>query len=284
MGCLSIRRVPRLRAGDPVGRAGLATATDADARAQALISESLLHRVPEGDRAGDLLLSTRAYDQPALQRCPALGPDMRCAIHDDRKPAACAVVPLDELVPDRLQHLVLEARHTEASFLGADCVVPGRRTGTERITHRLAVVGRDSAVALARRRRDLVGEKRHWGDAVFRRLQAELGDHPGALARIPPNGVLVLTIAPVIAVVAAASPRCRRRCIEYLDAQTALLGRTVPGADDGARRTLSSFARANHLLRERLVNAPAAPSGQRGADVEAWMGLAPPAPGQWEAR
>jgi hypothetical protein len=274
IGCLTVRRVPRLRAGDAVGPGGVAVASEADARAQALLSDSLLHRVGDGDQTGYVFLSARAYDEPSAQRCPALGPDARCAIHHDRKPASCAVVPLDEVVADRLQHVVLAARSEEGAYLGADCLLPGKRTGAERLTHRLAVVGRDPPADLARRRRDLLEDKRHWGNTVFHLLRTELAASGGLLERIPPNGFVVMAITPVIRVLAGASPGCRSRCIEYLDAQGRLLDRNVRSGETDAVRDLRSFARANRILRNALASAPLA-RGPGSADVEAWMGIAP---------
>ncbi|SAL87296.1 flagellin N-methylase [Caballeronia arvi] len=47
-------------------------------------------------------------DYPSAGRCPALADDGLCSLHSTGKPDQCAAVPLDPLVPDHLQHAVLE--------------------------------------------------------------------------------------------------------------------------------------------------------------------------------
>jgi Fe-S-cluster containining protein len=289
VGALAIRRVPRPRPGDRLGRGPLAPrASDADCRAVAELADALLHRLPGGPRSDDVLLATQAFSFDA-STCPALGIDMRCTIHDDRKPAQCSVVPLDALVPDRLQHVVLADRRAEASYLGAECIVPGTAPASPPLTplvRRLAVVDAAAAVALARRRRDLVDEKRWWGDGVFGVLRGELFANPAALARVPVGGFLVLAIAPVLVVLSAVSPRCRRRCLEYLDAQIALIDERVRLAVASKRladrpRTaqLRTFARANVAVRaalEKAAPATRARAALESSDIEAWMGLPDP--------
>jgi hypothetical protein len=280
IGCLAIRRIPRLRAGDLMG--GVVpggVATEADARACSLLADALLHRLSGHTGAGDVLLATQAFAAPSSM-CPALGPDMRCAIHDDRKPLACVVVPLDALVPDRLQHVVLAERRVEASYLGADCIVPGARSGAAPITRRLSVIDPATSEALARRRRDLLADKRLWGDAVFEVLRGDLFDDAEALSRLPASGSLVMSIAPVLMVIAGASPRGRGRCLDYLDAQVELIEGSIhrgagggPAAAPSSRAQLEAFLRTSEALRGALRRAPPrAPSG-RAKDVEAWMEL-----------
>jgi Fe-S-cluster containining protein len=289
VGSLAIRRVPRPRLGDRLGTGPLAPrASDADCRAVSDLADALLHRLPGGPQADDVLLATQAFSPHASDPCPALGVDMRCTIHDDRKPVQCSVVPLDALVPDRLQHVVLADRRTEASYLGADCIVPGTGPGSPLtpLVRRLAVVDAAACEALAHRRRDLVDEKRWWGNAVFGVLRGELFANPAALARVPVGGFLVLAIAPVLVVLSAVSPRCRQRCLEYLDAQTALIDERVRIAvaskrlaDRPGTAQLRAFARANVALNAALEKAsPEARSCTAGESraIEAWMGLADP--------
>jgi len=144
----------------------------------------------------------------------------------------------------------------------------------------------EASAALARRRRDLADEKRRWGDAVFGMLRAELFASPSALSRVPVSGFLVMAIAPVLMVLAAVSPRCRLRCIEYIDAQIVLIEERLrlavvarrPGHAAGIAQ-LQAFARTNRALRAALEHAPPRASARTAADgreTEAWMGLAGP--------
>jgi len=195
-------------------------------------------------------------------------------------------VPLDALVPDRLQHVVLAERRAEASYFGAECIAAGVSPWRTTLVHGLAVVDAAAAEALARRRRDLADEKRWWGDAVFGVLRGELFASPAALARVPVGGFLVLTIAPVLVVLSAVSPRCRQRCLEYLDAQIALIEERIRLAVAGRRLAdrsgtaqLRAFARADVALKAALEEAPpvAQPrTAGESRDIETWMGLADP--------
>ena len=285
IGCLVVRRVAMPRPGDRLGDAASGwIATEADVRAFSQLADTLLYRSPDGAGASRVLIATQAFapedgDASSSTACPALGDDMRCTIHEDRKPAACSVVPLDALVPDRLQHLVLGERRSEASYLGAACIVPGVRSDATRLTRRLAVVDPGYAEALARRRRDLVADKRFWGDAVFRMLGRELFDPAHSPSRIPAHGLLVMAIAPAVAVIAGASARSRERGVAYLDAQIALMGAWLRGRPDGSpgeregSARVRAFMRTNEALRRALEHAPLRASADRGRDVEAWMGL-----------
>jgi hypothetical protein len=284
IGCLAIRRVPRMRPGDRFGKSTLeAIASDSDCSALSALTDSVLHRLSRGPVAHDILLVTQAFNVGPSDPCPALGSDMRCTIHDDRKPATCAVVPLDALLPDRLQSVVLSERQTESVYLGADCIAQGTRPGFTPLTLGRAVVDEDARGALARRRRDLTDEKRWWGEAVFSMLQKDLFANPPALARIPLGGFLTMAIAPVLMVLATVSPRCRQRCIEYIDAQIDLIQNTLRSAvarkrlaDYAGTEQLRAFLRTSSALRTGLEKAPAeawthAPHDAR--NLESWMGL-----------
>ncbi len=232
--------------------------------------------------AGDLLLATHAFGFSGASRCPALGEDMRCAIHHDRKPAACEGVPLDALAPDHLQHAVLAERRADAAYMGADCLAPGERAGAAVLTRRLAVVDEGARTALARRRHDLADDKRWWGDAVFRMLRPDLVANPAVLGRLPAGGLLFVAIAPVLLTLAGASPRCRARCAEYVDAQLALIASSLRDATGSGLAApaelaqLRAFERTHRALKTALAGPPRASSPPRAdpAAIEAWMGLA----------
>ncbi len=292
VGSLAIRRVPRLRPGTRLGGNAGATASDRDCDAYSDLADAVLHRLPGEPRVHDVLLATQGFSPSPSDPCPALGSDMRCTIHDDRKPATCAVVPLEALVPDRLQHVVLAERTREAAYLGADCVARGARPDFSRMTDRLAVVDDGARASLARRRRDLADEKRWWGESVFQMLKDDLFADATALARVPESGFLVMAMAPVLMVLATVSSRCRQRCLEYVDAQTVLIESSIRVAVARRRldgraeiEQLGAFARTHRALRIAFESAPAR-LGSRGPrearDVEAWMGLRgssrPPSP------
>jgi hypothetical protein len=69
VGCLAVRRLPRVSPGDRLAGEGAATA--ADARAYALLADALWHRLSSG--AGDVLIATRTNRalRAALARAPA---------------------------------------------------------------------------------------------------------------------------------------------------------------------------------------------------------------------
>jgi Fe-S-cluster containining protein len=212
----------------------------------------------------DLLLVTHAWHDETLRRCPALADDGRCTLQGENKPLVCSLAPLDALVPDAGQHLLLSQRAREATYWQADCIVPGARPGFLPLVRRLAVVDPDSQRALARRRAELVLEKRFWGAGVFRLLEPDLFARPDALAKIPADGFMSLSLAPVLMVLAETSLRCRERCLEYLDAQLVLARRL--GLADVVRThaALSAAFRAGDV---------AVSDGAVAAATETWLGL-----------
>ena len=236
IGCLAIGRVPRRRIGERVRVGGHEAVLDeADIAAFESIADTLLHH------AGDTFsIMTQGYDYPSLARCPALADDGRCAIHLNGKPVACEVVPLDPLVPDTLQHLVLAGRNQSASYLGADCIQEGERADAALMTAEGEIKDANARDALARRRRALEREREVWGRAVFESLRKDLFDSPAALARIPPRGFLTISIVPALLAVASTSARCRQLCLDYIDSQLALIDRSIEQA----------------LLRRRLDDRP----------------------------
>jgi Putative zinc- or iron-chelating domain len=218
---------------------------------------------PDAHRS-DFFLFTHAWHDESSARCPALGAEGRCTLHDAHKPLVCALAPLDALLPDALQQRVLEQRARDAAYLQADCIAPGERPGFEPLVRHLRVVDPVAEAALARRRADLSLEKRHWGTGVFRLLEPELFRKPEALDKIPVDGFVSFSLAPVLMVLSETSSRCRVRCIEYLEAQLELALRLGVEAPVGAHRALQRALQR----RERL-----APSGASAPDTEAWLGL-----------
>lgn len=218
--------------------------------------------------SGDIAFAAQAlgFGEP----CPALNDDQRCAIHDDRKPVTCRVVPFDAWLPEELQHLVLASRAAEAHYLGSDCLTPGTRAGFPVVTRRLSVVESGARAALAERRRDLADEQRFWGRAVFQMLRAELLAPASRFLSLPAGGFLTLPLAPVLLVLASMSERCRERCIAFLDAQALLCERPHPSPERAA------FARSNARLRDALSAAAPPPRTLPAAELaalERWLGL-----------
>ncbi|WGS52458.1 hypothetical protein LFL96_30165 [Paraburkholderia sp. D15] len=258
VGCLAIGRVPRRRAGERL-RAGLHEQVLDDAHAASVdsIADATLHR------AGDTFsIVVQGYDYSSLARCPALEDDGRCGIHFDRKPVTCEVVPLDPLLPDSLQHLVLAGRNQSAHFLGAECIQPGVRDDAPLLVAEGRVEDANARDALARRRHQLEREKAVWGRAVFESLRRELFESPAALARIPAGGFLTISLVPALLAVAGASERCRQGCIDFIDSQLGLIERRIADAllrrrldDRPVTQTLRGFAGA-YQRAKALLNTP----------------------------
>lgn len=236
IGCIAIGRVPRKRLGEKLRVGKYETVLDeTDVAAFDAIADTLLHR------AGDTFsLTTQGYDYPSLARCPALEEDGRCAIHFDGKPLTCEVVPLDPLVPDALQHLVLAGRNQSAAYLGTDCIQEGDRADGKLMVAEGRIEDEAARDALARRRESLAAESKVWGKAVFEALRKELFESPAALARIPAGGFLSISIVPALLAVAGVSARCRQLSLDYIDSQLALIERSI----------------AQALLRRRLDDRP----------------------------
>ncbi len=256
IGCLAIGRVPRRRIGERV-RVGRheAVLDEADIAAFDSIADTLLYR------SGDTFsIMTQGYDYPSLARCPALADDGRCAIHLNGKPVTCEVVPLDPLVPDTLQHLVLAGRNLSASYLGADCIQEGERADATLIVAESRIEDANAKDALARRRSALEREREVWGRAVFESLRKDLFDSPAALARIPPGGFLTISIVPALLAVAGGSARCRQLCLDYIDSQLALIDRSIERAllrrrldDRPVTQELRGFAQAYQRAKALLA-------------------------------
>jgi hypothetical protein len=246
--------------------------------------DQLAHKLfhgPYTSRGGEFVVFLMAHglDRSGDHRCPMLQDDGHCAIHADRKPAACAAVPFDPLLPDRWQHLVLAERQREA-FLGAGCLARGRRKGFLPVASGTHLTSHEFRLALERRRGALATDKRFWGDAVYPLLEQAADERAGGALQTPENEMLVLSVVPALLVVAETSDMCRQRCLEYVEAQTELIERTCseptdePAANEGHSR-LASFRKAYLALR-RVLAVPRAHFGRRpiratADEVEAWL-------------
>jgi hypothetical protein len=237
----------------------------------------LLHRADD-----TFSITAQGYDYPSVARCPALEDDGRCAIHLHGKQLTCEVVPLDPLVPDALQHLVLAARNQSAAYLGADCIHEGERDGAALLVRQGRVVDANAKDALTRRRNALAKEREVWGQAVFEALRKELFDSPAASARIPAGGFLTISIVPALLTIAAACARCRQLCIDYIDSQLALIERCIAQAllrhrldDRPITRELRGFGdayrRAKAALEVPLSAATGSAVGSTPCAVEAYL-------------
>lgn len=278
IGCLSLRRVKRVRRGLPFLDGTLASADD-EAAARALSGRLFL--TPPAGFDDELFLFTRAFTV-ASSSCPALGPDRRCGVHDDRKPGVCRVVPLEATLPDTLQRVVLDVRRRELRYAEASCITLGPAPGALEVTRRLKVVDQESSTVLERRRADLMAEREHWGSDVFRLLSPELFRDPERWARLPEDGHFTLALVPVLTVLAGTSARCRERVIDYLHAQSELIQETLLDAltrrNDADREDieqLRSFLRANDAFAHVVESAPpkswsASPS--HAERIETWLG------------
>ncbi|MCC8400781.1 hypothetical protein LJ655_02530 [Paraburkholderia sp. MMS20-SJTN17] len=281
IGCIAIGRVARRRPGERlrVGRHE-ALLDEADCAAFDGLAETLLYR--PGDTFS---IVAQGFDYPSLARCPALADDGRCAIHLKGKPLTCEVVPLDPLVPDHLQHLVLAERGDSAVYAGSACIQEGTRDDLALLVDEGRIADLHAQHALARRRRALEEERSIWTQAVFDALRAELFDSPAALARIPPGGFLTISLVPALLSVAAASARCRALCIDYIDSQLALIERCIAQAltrrrldDRPVTQQLRGFANAYRHAKARLFDAGTLEKdhGEPAArpDIEAYLSSA----------
>lgn len=218
----------------------------------------------------------QAYDYPSLHRCPALGPDRRCTLHERGKPAVCAVVPLDAALPDSMQAAVLLGRNASASYFGAQCIVAGESAQHEVIVRGGRLVDAGSIEALERRREAVRLDEYWWGNALSEQLARE----PPA---IPAGGYLSLSIAPVLNLAARVSAACRRRCLDYIERQLALIEGVLDqavlrqrGEDLAASRELRTFAEAHRRLSRQLGPGAAAPAldAARRREFERYLGVA----------
>ncbi|RXV68989.1 flagellin N-methylase [Burkholderia stabilis] len=285
VGALTIRRVPKRRIGERWHAGGREHALDADDVAAAdALADRLFHRI--GGAGGEwIALTLQGYDYPSLGRCAALADDGRCSVHAD-KPSICGAVPLDPLLPDRLQARVLAARRDETAWLGANCIVESKgkdapSSGEPAFAIPLVTAGQVADRAALDTHRDaLVFERAVWRDAVFASLTDGGQDLRHALSRLAPGGYLTVSIVPVLLAVAPVSARCRALCIDFIDAQRALIGASIEAAlarrridDRPATRELRGFVQALERARHALAAMPAPAPGTRedAPRIDAWL-------------
>ncbi|KVH54519.1 flagellin N-methylase [Burkholderia sp. MSMB1072] len=282
VGALTIRRVPKRRIGERWQAGGREHSLDADDVAAAdALADRLFHR---GRVHGEwLALTLQGYDYPSLGRCAALADDGRCGVHAN-KPSICRAVPLDPMLPDRLQARVLATRRGDAAWLGANCIVDAASVQSAEVSAfpiPLVTAGQVEDRAMLDAHRDaLVFERAVWRDAVF----ASLADGgPGvsdALSRLAPGGYLTVSIVPALLAVAQVSAHCRALCIDFVDAQLTLIGANIEAAlarrhadDRPATRELRGFAQALERARRALAATPASAAATRddASRIEAWL-------------
>lgn len=283
VGALTIRRVPKRRTGERWRAGGREYALDAeDVAASDALSARLFHRTG-GAGSEWIALTLQGYDYPSLGRCAALTDDGRCSVHAD-KPSICSAVPLDPMLPDRLQSRVLAARRDDAGWLGANCIVEaGAPHAAVESSFPIPLVTAGQVAdraALDAHRDALVFERAVWRDAVFASLTDGGQDVRHALSRLAPGGYLTVSIVPVLLAVAQVSEYCRASCIEFIDAQLALIGMNIEAAlarrhadDRPATRELRSFAQALERARHALAAMPVPAAGVRedAPRIDAWL-------------
>ena len=234
-------------------------------------------------QAFDVELFTHAFAFASACACPALGSDGRCAIHHDKKPLVCGIVPLDATLPDDQQHAVLAGRQAEARFWGADCIRPQPAVGFRELTRHLRVVDPEAHVLLTEQRRQLAAEQIYWGRDVTRLFGPELLSHPERVKALPEAGALTVSLAPVLSLVADTSNRCRDRVADYVRAQNDLMRELIRDAlarrraDDRAetallRRLLQTGLTLADQLARRSPPLRANPA-EHVAALEIWLGL-----------
>ncbi|HTZ70592.1 MAG TPA: hypothetical protein VMB71_08080 [Acetobacteraceae bacterium] len=242
------------------------------------LRDRLMFRVPHATgRVTHVGLLVQGYDYEGVS-CPALRDDGRCALHEDGKPSMCEAVPLDPLVADGSQPPTLAQRRLDAAYFAADCIVAGTAPDFPVLTDGAGIIDAAFAASLNRHRASLAEDKRQWGNGVFRILAPALFPDSASLQRIPENGFMSLPLVPALAIIAGASDRCRARCVEFIDAQSARVEAIIRSAvtrgrvaDRPMTRRLRGWSASYRDLRAALV-APAA-SAREDRDMERWLGV-----------
>jgi Fe-S-cluster containining protein len=226
IGCLTVSFIHPPAAGAKLHGQAL-TAAEAAQWRQAVMALSF----PLDGRPGSprLRLGTQAHDYPSLGACPARLSDGRCEIHDDGQPVACAAVPLNAALPDGLQRVVLHQRSKEAAWMGADCIVEGRREGWPVLVEGERIVDEGYRRDLHAHRAALQAQVPSWAAPVAALLGHELRLGGTALQMGVP-ACLTLPLVPVLAVLAEASAPARERARCYAQAQAGLIERKVAAA------------------------------------------------------
>ncbi|WP_225936506.1 hypothetical protein [Caballeronia sp. NK8] len=263
IGAIAISRAPRMRAGQRV-RIGPYETLLSDEDASACDALARLHTFPIGAHGDFISVTTQAIDYASPGRCPALADDGLCRLHADGKPDQCIAVPLDPLVPDRLQHVVLAQRSFGEGWLGAQCIEPGERRDPALVANG-GIVANDAKAAMDRRRRALATEREWCGRTIVDALLCDFAADPRrALAQVPENGYRTISLVPALLVIGGMSPALAQHCIGYIDAQTGLIRRSITRAIERRRlddrpmtQTLRAFLDALARAREHLASVPA---------------------------
>jgi hypothetical protein len=284
VGTLGVRRIHRIAVGDRLGKGKVGyVASATDCAEFEHLARDCLHSIQGTDY--HVLLTLQGFDDPDLGRCPALGMDGRCSVYADGKPTECAAVPLDPMVPDRLQHLVLAERCKDAEKRGTRCIRAKPNADARGSVQGPVVADDEARRALAARRGEVAADKRLWGTAVFAMLAKERLFDPAGAVRIPRQGALVMPLTPVLMVLAAVSEPCRERCLDFLDAQIALCESTLrasnahkPASAAATLERLRAIMRKNQALRSVLLSGQRLPAasevGSRSlAEVETRLGV-----------
>jgi hypothetical protein len=176
----------------------------------------------------------RACNRPATRS--ACDPTGLGAIHDERKPAMCGVVPLDPRLPQAAQVVVLARWHRESAFLDADCIAPRSREGFERLVDGDRTVDAAYLAAFERYRALLQVEDELWGHDLLEWMRPEL-------ARLSPStrpdGYLALSLVLVLAVLARRSIDWHERRTRYARQQVTLIEATVVRAVERCHSVLN---------------------------------------------
>lgn len=244
------------------------------------LAQALGHRT--ADSKYDVLLTLQALDVPQVNRCPMLQLNGHCAVHNQRKPSACSAVPLDSMVPNRRQNLVLAERLRDSRVSGASCVVQGVRTG-HRPLLRDGQLDPAAAEALERHREALIADQQHWGRAVFQQLEPALLQQTSPLAQLPEQGLLIMSLAPVLLVISSYSEACRRRCLAFVSAQMGLIqftlykyqphGISTEPVFSRLQKFFDAYARTRIRLLERGPRGHATTTSNH-REIERWLELA----------
>lgn len=255
VGCLALRKVKRHNVGDILWANDSRYRLSAeDAQLLNDLHDAQLFKLNSSDHY--LSIMTQAMDYESLNRCPALNESQGCSIHDDRKPTVCSMVPFDALYPNSLQNIVLLSRRFNET-----CIVTGQPDGYQLVVTNRQVSDQPFRKALQQRREDLMLEKQLWGDALFQTLRMELFCHPEQAVKIPNDDrALLLSIIPVLQVLANLSESLRVRCLRYVDNQIRLLDDKIAQAiarksvaDKPTTRTFRSFKEHYLILRPQLA-------------------------------
>jgi hypothetical protein len=258
VGSIAIERIARRRVGERLVAGGVERVLDTqDIDAQDALNDALFHRLGARE-AGWISVTLQGYDYPSAGRCPALAQDGPCTLHDAGKPARCAAVPLDPLVPDRWQPVALGARREGVRALGVDCIRNALEPGATPLFDGTRVI---DTPALEQDRAALVFERKLWRDAVAAALSAS----PAALAGLKPGARLTIAPVPALLSVARISPACHAACLDVIRQQRTLIDATVAAAiarrraDERAiTQELRGFALAHARAFDELSRTPAA--------------------------